>query len=104
MLESLQESFKGFEGSVHWTQPRGGLYVWLSVPEGVDTGPAGPLFARCLEQGVLYVPGAYAYADEPGAAPKNHARLCFGVPSEADLAEGTRRLSLALAECLDPVA
>jgi 2-aminoadipate transaminase len=104
MLESLQEWFGGFEGAVHWTQPRGGLYVWLSVPDGVDTGPAGPLFARCLEQGVLYVPGAYAYADETGAAPKNHARLCFGVPSEADLAEGTRRLSLALAECLDPVA
>jgi len=51
------------------------------------------------------VPGAYAFAEQAdGSVPKNHARLCFGVPGEADLAEGARRLSLALADCLDPVA
>jgi 2-aminoadipate transaminase len=105
MLESLQESFREWEGAVRWTLPRGGLYVWFSVPEEIDTGPSGPLFAKCLEHGVLYVPGAYAFAEQAdGSVPKNHARLCFGVPGEADLAEGARRLSLALADCLDPVA
>lgn len=104
MIASLEEYFEGGDGSVQWTHPRGGLYVWLSVPQGIDTGPDGPLFARCLERGVLYVPGAYAYADGSGTAPKNHARLCFGVPSEAELAEGAKRLSLALSDCLNPVA
>jgi len=53
MLESLQESFREWEGAVRWTLPRGGLYVWLSVPEEIDTGPSGPLFAKCHENGML---------------------------------------------------
>jgi 2-aminoadipate transaminase len=104
MLEALQESFGSWDGAVRWTYPRGGLFVWLTVPEAVDTGPAGPLFSRCMEEGVIYVPGAYAFAGEAGAVPCHHARLCFGVPSEAELREGARRMSVALAECLDPVA
>ena len=104
MLSALAEHFAPMEGAVSWTRPLGGLFVWLSVPEGLDTGPEGPLFARALAEGVLYVPGAYSFAEEPVAVPRNHARLCFGVPDEADLFEGTRRLATALAECLDPVA
>jgi 2-aminoadipate transaminase len=49
---------------------------------------------------VLYVPGAYAFADAPTPAPRNHARLCYGVPSEAELVEGARRLAKALSSCL----
>jgi 2-aminoadipate transaminase len=104
LLAALAEHFAPLEGAVSWTRPVGGLFVWLTVPEGVDTGPDGPLFGRALERGVLYVPGALAFADTPASAPKNHARLCFGVPGEADLIEGARRLARALAECLDPVA
>jgi 2-aminoadipate transaminase len=57
-----------------------------------------------MVEGVLYVPGAYCFAAGPAPAPRNHARLCFGVPGDAALAEGVRRLAGALAECLDPVA
>ncbi|HMB05135.1 MAG TPA: PLP-dependent aminotransferase family protein [Isosphaeraceae bacterium] len=103
MLGAMDEQLGGLDG-VSWTHPRGGLFLWLTVPEGLDTGPDGPLFHRCLSEGVLYVPGRYAYADEPGPAPGNHARLCFGVPGEDDLVEGARRLATALAGCLDPVA
>ena len=104
MLGALDEHLGALEGDLHWTRPAGGLFVWLSTPEGLDTGRDGPLFARCRERGVLYVPGAYAFADEPGPAPTRHARLCFGVPPEADLVEGVRRLAMALADCLDLVA
>ena len=103
MMEAMGEHLGGIEG-VSWTRPRGGLFTWLTVPEGLDTGPDGPLFARCLEAGVIYVPGALAFADSPVTAPRNHARICFGVPGEADLVEGARRLAAALADCLDPVA
>ncbi len=103
MLRALEEHFGGIEG-VSWTRPRGGLFLWFTAPEGVDTGPDGALFNRCLEEGVIYVPGAYAFAESPGPVPRNHARLCFGVPSEADLVEGTRRLATALAACFDLVA
>jgi 2-aminoadipate transaminase len=104
LLTALAEHLGPLEGSVSWTHPRGGLYVWLTLPEGLDSGKDGPLFHRCLAEGVLYVPGAYAFAAEPGPPPTNHARLCYGVPGEAELMEGARRLAAALSDCLDPVA
>jgi 2-aminoadipate transaminase len=104
LLEALAEHLAPFGDHVSWTRPRGGLFVWLTVPEGLDTGPDGPLWARAVAEGVLYVPGAYAFADAPGPVPRNHARLCFGVPGETELVEGVRRLAGALAACLDPVA
>ncbi|MBX6314417.1 MAG: PLP-dependent aminotransferase family protein, partial [Isosphaeraceae bacterium] len=98
MLGALEEHFGRFEGAVSWTRPKGGLYVWLTLPEGVDTGPDGALFTRSLERGVLYVPGCYAFAAEPGPVPRHHARLTFGVTAEAGLVEGIRRLAAALAD------
>jgi len=103
MLEALGRHFAPLDG-VSWTRPSGGLFVWLSAPEGLDTGPDGPLFARCLAEGVMYVPGAFAFAETPGPIPTNHARICFGVPGESELEEGARRMATAMAACLDPVA
>jgi 2-aminoadipate transaminase len=103
LLGALREHLGGMDG-VSWTHPRGGLYVWLTVPEGIDTGRQGPLFARGLESGVLYVPGAFAFPEAPGPIPTNHIRLCYGVPGEPELAEGIRRLAAALAHCVVPVA
>jgi 2-aminoadipate transaminase len=102
LLGALEEQFEDLRGLVSWTHPRGGLYVWMTVPDGLDTGPSGPLFPRCLEEGVIYVPGAHAFAETPGPVPTNGMRLCFGTPSEAELVEGTRRLATALVACLIP--
>ncbi len=104
ILEALEDQFGAFDGSVRWTKPKGGMFVWFAAPEGVDLGVKGPVVSRCLEEGVLYIPGSFAFPDEPGPVPANFARICFGVPSEAELVEGVRRLAAALAECLDPVA
>lgn len=103
LLGALEEHLGGVEG-VSWTVPRGGLYIWLTVPEWLDTGKDGPLFSRALESEVLYVPGAYAFPEEPGPVPSNHARLCFGVPDEDQLREGARRLAEALSACGERVA
>jgi 2-aminoadipate transaminase len=102
-LEALDRYLGPVSPDVLWTHPRGGLFVWMTVPEGLDTGFGGPLFPRCLEERVLYVPGEYAFAAEPAPVPCNHLRLSFGVPSEAELAEGARRLARALHACLAPV-
>lgn len=106
MLSALDEHFAGFGGTIAWTRPRGGMFVWLTAPAHLDLGTTGPVVASCLERGVLYIPGAFAFPDEPTARPNNNARICFGVPSEADLAEGVRRLAAAMEECLSlaPVA
>jgi 2-aminoadipate transaminase len=97
---ALERYLEPVREDVRWTHPNGGLFVWMTVPEGLDTGFNGPLFPRCLQEGVLYVPGEYAFASEPGPVPRNHLRLTFGVPSEAELVEGARRLAAALRGCL----
>jgi 2-aminoadipate transaminase len=103
-LSALEESIGALDSEVHWTHPEGGLFVWMTVPEGLDTGFNGPLFPRCVREGVLYVPGEFAFAAEPEPRPTNHLRLTFGVPGEDELVEGARRLAAALSACLDPVA
>jgi 2-aminoadipate transaminase len=104
MLGALDEHFGPLDGAVTWTRPKGGMFIWLAVPEGLDLGAKGPVLPRCLERGVLYIPGAFAFPGEPGPVPTNYARICFGVPSVEELTEGIGRLSAALADCLDPVA
>jgi 2-aminoadipate transaminase len=103
LLEALEEHVGGLDSEVRWTRPQGGLFVWMTVPEGLDTGLTGPLFAQCVQEGVLYVPGDQAFAPEPGPVPKNHIRLTFGVPGDRELREGARRLGAALSACLNPV-
>jgi 2-aminoadipate transaminase len=103
-LDALDENVGALDSEVQWTRPQGGLFVWMTVPPGLDTSFEGPLFSQCLHEGVIYVPGDHAFAPEPGPVPKNHIRLTFGVPTESELIEGTRRLAAALNGCLDPVA
>jgi len=102
-LAALDQYIGPLDLDVHWTNPEGGLFVWMTVPDDLDTGFDGPLFPRCVEQGVIYVPGEHAFAPEPGPVPTNHLRLTFGVPSESDLVEGARRLAFALSSCFHVV-
>lgn len=104
MLDALDEQFAPLDGLVTYTRPRGGMFVWLQAPESLDLGTTGPVVAHCLKRGVLYVPGVYAFPREPAPAPRNFARICFGVPSEADVVAGVRRLALAFEDSLSVAA
>jgi 2-aminoadipate transaminase len=99
-LSALEKYVRPIDPEIRWTEPQGGLFVWMTVPEGLDTSFDGPLFAQCVQEGVIYVPGDHAFAPEPLPVPKNHIRLTFGVPGEAELVEGARRLGQALCACL----
>ena len=46
---------------VRWTRPGGGLYVWLTFPPEIDTGPDESADAGGLDEGVLYVPGQFCH-------------------------------------------
>lgn len=95
MLRALEREFSDWP-TVRWTQPAGGLYVWLTFPDHVDAGPNGELVKRALAEGVLYIPGEFGHvADEGGVVPRNEARLSFGVAEPPQLAEGIRRLRAA---------
>jgi 2-aminoadipate transaminase len=71
----------------HWTRPAGGFYVWLRLPDGVNSKAMLP---RAISSRVAYVPGTGFYADGSGG---RFARLCYSFPDPGRIAEGVRRLA-----------
>ncbi len=94
------ERFLGPLGGIRWVRPAGGLYVWLCLPESIDTGLSGPLFDRGVEEGVLYVPGEYCYPREGCPVPRHMLRLSFGIPSCEAIERGVEALARALRRVL----
>jgi 2-aminoadipate transaminase len=77
-----------------WTTPEGGFFVWVTLPEGVDTYP---LLHKAIDAGVVFIPGA---AFTPSDQPSNKLRLAYSaVPPEA-ITEGVRRLAPVLREAI----
>jgi 2-aminoadipate transaminase len=70
-----------------WTRPKGGLFVWATLPGGVD---AKAMMPRAIAARVAYVPGTGFYAHGGGTA---HLRLNFSFPPPERIREGVRRLA-----------
>jgi 2-aminoadipate transaminase len=101
VLSSLKK-FMPRDAGIHWTHPHGGLYVWLTLPAFINTSRVGKMFARCVERGVLYVPGEYCFqADESGTVPENQIRLSYGQVSPAQIEPGIERLAKVVGELID---
>jgi 2-aminoadipate transaminase len=94
MLNALADNFAGLPG-VHWTHPRGGMFVWFSLPESLSTSANTPFFRAAIKEGVLYIPGEYGYVAENITVAKCHARLSFGETTIDQIQEGIRRLRRA---------
>ena len=60
MLEALREHFPA---QASWTEPEGGLFIWATLPDYIDTGD---LLAKALRDDVAFVPGQAAYVDGRG--------------------------------------
>jgi 2-aminoadipate transaminase len=75
---------------VSWTTPKGGFFVWLTAPGGVDTRE---LVAPATRLGVAYVPGSPFFTDALGT---NCIRLAYSRATESDITEGIRRLGTLL--------
>jgi 2-aminoadipate transaminase len=98
MLDVLRREFPS---EVHYLEPHGGLYVWVTLPDGVSSSPGTRFFDEALAREVLYVPGCYCYAQEEGRPkPDNQLRLCYGYIEPEPMVEGLRRLAAACAVCL----
>jgi 2-aminoadipate transaminase len=93
MLGALQEHFGEH---ARWTEPQGGLFVWVTLDERIDTTD---LLAQAREnEGVAFVPGRAAYMD--GRRGSSSMRLNFaGVPDD-DIREGIRRIGKVVREQL----
>jgi 2-aminoadipate transaminase len=90
-VAALREEFTPASG-MRFESPKGGMYVWLTCPDGLTTGLGGPFVKECLKEGVLLVPGEFCYVE---GTPNNEARLCFGVAAPEQLQEAARRLGRA---------
>ncbi|MCA0322473.1 MAG: PLP-dependent aminotransferase family protein [Actinobacteria bacterium] len=93
MLASIEEHFPA---GVRWTRPDGGLFTWVTFPEGLDTAAfqRDHLIPRA---GVILVPSAPFFATEPEV---NHARMSFsGVPDDR-LVAGVTAMGGLLREAL----
>ncbi len=84
MLEALTETMP--EGTT-WTRPAGGFFVWLTLPEGLDSKAMSPL---AIANRVAYVPGTGFYADGQG---HRHMRISYCYPEPARIREGVHRLA-----------
>jgi 2-aminoadipate transaminase len=89
MLQALAEFFPS---EVTWTRPKGGLFLWISLPQGTDSQS---LFRSALAENVAFVPGDSFYASK-GRESYRHLRLNFSHCSPAQIREGIRRLSVAV--------
>ena len=89
-------------GDVQWNQPRGGFFLWVEFPEGVDDRE---LFDRAVDRRVSFVIGSAFYVDPSAGSAQvarhRHARLSFSAPSHDRIREGIRRLAEALRSRLD---
>jgi 2-aminoadipate transaminase len=73
-----------------WTTPNGGFYVWVTLPENLDSKSMLP---RAVKELVAYTPGTAFYADGGG---RNKLRLAFCYPTPDFIREGIRRLSTVI--------
>ena len=89
--DAMIQAFEEFmpEGT-SWTTPRGGLFLWLRLPEGCDSLE---LFPKAVEEKVAYVPGMPFY---PNGGPTNTMRLNFSAANPETIHEGVRRLSVMI--------
>ena len=72
---------------VSWTKPEGGMFVWVTLPKGMD---AGDLLAKSLKtERIAFVPGRAFFADGSNG---NTLRLSFSCANEAAIDEGIKRL------------
>jgi len=86
-LEAMEENFPNDMGVV-WTKPEGGLFLWITVPEEINTLE---LFYMAVEEKVAFVPGDVFYPE--GHRRYNTMRINFSFPTMEQIVEGVTRLS-----------
>jgi 2-aminoadipate transaminase len=89
MLDAMAEHFPR---EAQWTHPQGGLFIWATLPDYIDTTD---LLARALRQNVAFVPGRAAYLDGRGGSAM---RLNFSGVAEDQIREGIRRIGAIATE------
>ena len=86
----LQAMEREFPNGIEWTRPEGGMFLWVTLPEGLD---ARVLLERCLEHDVAFVPGSSFF---PEGGHENTLRMNYSISTPERIEEGVRRMAKAL--------
>ncbi len=89
LLKTMEETFT--DGTT-WTHPEGGLFLWLTFPEGVS---ARKVFDKCIEKNVAGVLGEFFY---PNNKNDRHMRINYSNMPDDRIVEGVKRMAEALKE------
>ncbi|WP_270440900.1 PLP-dependent aminotransferase family protein [Acidaminococcus provencensis] len=89
LIKTMEETFK--DGTT-WTHPDGGLFLWLTFPEGVS---ARKVFDKCIEKNVAGVLGEFFY---PNGHNDHHMRINYSNMPDDRIVEGIHRMAAALQE------
>lgn len=82
---------KYMPASVSWTRPQGGMFIWVTLPDGMD---GAEVLGRAIQDArVAFVPGSAFFADRSG---RNTLRLSFSLMTDARINEGIKRLGALL--------
>ena len=92
MLQALADHFPS---GVTWTRPAGGMFLWVTLPEGVD---ASEVLRRAVKVKVAFVPGANFF---PCGGGENTLRLNFSNATHNGIREGIARLGEVLRQTLN---
>jgi len=96
MLDALA---RYFPPEVQWTRPQGGLFLWVTLPEGAD---AQKLFEAAVQENVAFVPGDCFYAPNGYRdLGRRQMRLNFSAAPPDQIQEGIRRLSVVVKQQLE---
>jgi len=93
MIAAL-EKYMPKDDRLRWTNPDGGLFIFVWMPEGIDTTE---MLSSAIEKKVAYVPGASSYVDGGG---QNTLRLAFSLSTPEQIDEGIKRLAEVVSEAL----
>jgi 2-aminoadipate transaminase len=92
MIESLK---KYFPAGAKWNVPKGGMFIWITLPKNVDTRL---MFQKALAKKIAYVIGEAFY---PDGGNYNSMRINFSYSNEETIKEGIKRLSEVIKEEMD---
>jgi 2-aminoadipate transaminase len=91
MLDTMAETFPS---KTRWTHPKGGMFLWGIMPEGMDTAE---VLKVAIQKKVAFVPGTAFHPNEGG---ENTMRLNFSYSKPEVIREGITRLGLTLKELI----
>jgi 2-aminoadipate transaminase len=93
MIAAMQ---KYFPKTVKWTIPKGGMFIWVTLPSEIKSRV---LLAKAMAENVLFVPGENFYVE--GSDGSNCMRMNFSNPSKPDITKGIKILGDLLVEMMD---